>query len=334
MQLFNLTPFAADRVVTSSRQGRDTLLVVVKGTFSLASQERGVPLLAAEQAPITLVDTYAGEPGQSSLSRPSDLVPEKPGAEVFVTGHLIPAQSGVGVLDVALTLGTVDKQVRVFGDRVWERSVFGYRASAPAPITRMPIAWERAFGGFDETTQERFGPNPIGCGFMGKKSQAKLVGTPVPNFVDRGAPLEAPGDQGRAVGFGALAPAWAERRQYAGTYDDAWLRDTSPFLPDDFDVRYFLAAPPDQRLSRPLVGGERGRLGGLAPDGQLDFLVPRARLEIEAMMGAELESMAVVCDTVILELDTQALVLVWRARLDVQDRLDELRWIRVAEVGR
>ncbi len=308
--------------------------MVVKGCFALAASERGAPRLASEQRPITLVDAYAGEPGQSSLSQPSDLVPEKPGAEVLLTGHLVPPQSGLGVLDVGLKLGSIDKQVRVFGDRVWEKGVFGYRPSAPAAITRVPIAWERAFGGVDDTTQERFDPNPIGCGFIGKKSQAKPAGTPVPNFVDLGAPIDAPSDQGRAVGFGALAPAWAERRQYAGTYDEAWLRDTSPFLPDDFDVRYFLAAPPDQRLARPLVGGERGRLSGLAPDGLLDFVVPPIRLQVEAMMGADLESMAVVCDTLILELDARALVLVWRARLDVQDRLDELRWIRVAEVGR
>lgn len=342
MQLFNLTPFAAERVVTSSRKGRDTLLLVVKATFALGEQERGVPLLAAEQVPVTLVDEYLGEPGQSSLLRPSDLVPEKPGAEVLLSGHLVPQRAGLGVADFALQLGTVQKQVRVFGDRVWEKAIFGHRASAPAPLARIPIAWERAFGGVDDTTQERFEPNPIGAGFLGKKTKAKPVGAPVPNFIDPRAPVEAPGHEGRAVGFGALAPAWIERRQHAGTYDDAWLQNTSPFLPDDFDPRYFLSAPRDQLLAQPLVGGERGRISGLAPPagarppvaGELDFTVPRVRLQLEVMMNSELVALPAVCDTLTIDLDAHTLMLVWRGRLDVQDRLDEVRWIRVGEEGR
>ena len=323
MELFNLTPYAAERIVTSGKNGRDTLLVVVKATYALAPALK----LAAEQLPVTLIDEYVDEPGQSSLIAASDLVSEKPGAEIVLVGHVRPPRP-VPSLDVSLAVGSWQKTVRVLGDRVWEKGLLGgYRASAPQPITEVPLHWERAFGGVDESTQERFDANPIGRGFLGKKSKAKLTGLGAPNLVDPRAPVDAPGESHRAVGFGFLAPGWKDRKQHAGTYDDTWAKEVSPFLPADFDPRYFLSAPRDQILSKPFIGGERVRVTGLAP---IDFEMPTLRLDLSAMMDSVLEPLPAACDTAVIDLDRQALTLVWRGRLDVQDRLDEIRWIRVA----
>src|SRR5262249_37294671 len=50
------------------------------------------------------------------------------------------------------------------------------------------------------------------------------------------------------IGFGPVPRFAAERAQYAGTYDLHWMDNVLPFLPADFDDRYYLAAPRDQQL--------------------------------------------------------------------------------------
>lgn len=330
MQLFNLTPFASERVITSSRTGRDTLLLVVKASFSLGELVGDTPARAPQQTPVILVDEYLAEAGQSSLVRTTDLVPEKPNAEVVVVGHVTPRRETDDTMELGLRIGAIDKQVRLHGDRVWVRTVTGVRPSAPVALRRTPLVWERAFGGVDETTHERFDANPIGCGFRGKKSRADLSGRPVPNFVYPAEPVQSPSEVGRPAGFGFLAPAWYERRRHAGTFDDAWEKKVSPFLPADFDARFYLGAPRDQQLRGPIVGGERMQLTGFLPAGTVNLVLPRIQLDLSAMMGSELAALPAVCDTLIVDLDAGVLNLVWRGRLDVHERLEEIRWIRAA----
>ena len=50
------------------------------------------------------------------------------------------------------------------------------------------------------------------------------------------------------VAFGPLGRGWPLRARFGGTYDDKWLKDDFPFLPKDFDERYYQAAPEDQQI--------------------------------------------------------------------------------------
>ena len=52
----------------------------------------------------------------------------------------------------------------------------------------------------------------------------------------------------RPMGFGRPRADWTPRLTYAGTYDQTWIDDVFPFLPADFDVRYYQAAPEDQQI--------------------------------------------------------------------------------------
>ena len=45
-----------------------------------------------------------------------------------------------------------------------------------------------------------------------------------------------------------MAPHWLPRRAWAGTYDDAWRISRAPYLPADFDARFF-------QLYSPATGG-------------------------------------------------------------------------------
>ena len=57
-----------------------------------------------------------------------------------------PTGKPVTSVDVRLKLATVDKTLRVKGDRRWERSIIGVNLGPPEPLEIMPIVYERLFG--------------------------------------------------------------------------------------------------------------------------------------------------------------------------------------------
>jgi hypothetical protein len=101
-----------------NHSGADILCVVVKATYELEPELR----IAPEQQPITMVDTYWGEPGQSSLKYPSEVHPQKPGTDVIVVAQACaPDERSVTQLDAGLSIAGRVRIVRVFGDRSGRR---------------------------------------------------------------------------------------------------------------------------------------------------------------------------------------------------------------------
>ena len=167
--------------------------------------------------------------------------------------------------------------IRVVGNRRWERGLFGLKPSASEPITRLPIIYERAYGGYDHTDpdpkKQCMDPrNPVGCGVAAESG--RRVGQPLPNFEYPHGNLEKAGP----AGFGAIDSFWSPRREFAGTYDEAWERDRLPLLPEDWDSRSLLCSPADQRPDSHLRGGDFVELINLTPDGKLRFALPRVYL--------------------------------------------------------
>ena len=57
------------------------------------------------------------------------------------------------------------------------------------------------------------------------------------------------------------------------------MKNIFPFLPPDFDDRYFQMAPPDQQIDYPR-GGEEVQLVNLTPEGRLGFQLPPTGLSM------------------------------------------------------
>src|SRR5262245_24262149 len=177
-QFINRTPFAGKMFAVPDPEGVDCIYAVVKATFTLG--EKVAP--AAEQVPVRPKDEYTGEPGRSSLKAVSDLSLLKPGTDVLLFGSACaPAGQKVPQTDVTLAVGPVRKTVRVFGDRTWQPGLMGDKTSPPVPFERMPLVWERSFGGTDVTTGEppeihAENRNPVGTGFFIKDGQKKREG--------------------------------------------------------------------------------------------------------------------------------------------------------------
>ena len=75
------------------------------------------------------------------------------------------------------------------------------------------------------------------------------------------------------MALGPLSRGWPQRARFAGTYDDEWLADVFPFLPKDFDERYYQAAPEDQQVPVP-EGPMEVVLSGFTSDGTRQFVLP------------------------------------------------------------
>ena len=196
----------------------------------------------------------------------------------------------------------------------------------------MALDYERAFGGTHAVSdtqvlsEER---NPAGCGFVGQRRLAELVGLPLPNLEDPAQPLRTPGDCPPPLGFGAIAPTWLPRRRFAGTYDERWQRERAPLLPRDFDARFFQVAHP--RLIQPgyLRGGEPVVLRNLSAESELRFTVPTLNLEALVQLGNNVERPPLQLEMMLIAPDENRVELLFRAVVSCDKQLLRVRQVEI-----
>ncbi len=330
MEFFNVSPFAAKHLVTNDGFGRETLLVVVKATFALTGKAE----LTAKQSEIVVADKYHGEPGASSIKSTGELSLFKPQADVIVNGCAYPVRAGDRSVDAILRVAGIEKRLRVFGDRVWLKTPVGYRPSDPLPFEKIPVVYERCFGGSDESLAnlpQFCALNPVGCGFAGKRSSMQFEDLPVPNVVSPNASLQSPNTDCETVCFSAVAPHWLPRSDFAGTYDEAWRKNVMPLLPKDFDPQYYQVAPQDQILPDYIRGGEAVCIENMTASHLIEFEIPTQKPLISVNLGDDVLELTANCDTLQVDCELGQFAMVWRARVDVHERLRELFWICVED---
>jgi hypothetical protein len=102
----------------------------------------------------------------------------------------------------------------------------------------------------------------------------------------------------------------------------------APFLPGDFDVRFFQSAPEDQRF--PLfTGGELIRCFNMAPSPLVQFRLPTFAVPVRFRFVDRVEESTGVLDTVTLEPHRGLAVLVWRCKVALGKKLNTLQEIHV-----
>jgi hypothetical protein len=319
--LENTTPFAASIMPSLDREGRDVLLMVVGAQFVLPEPGEEPPRLRLFpiQEPPPMFDEHAGDPGTSSLRREGQSAYRKPATDITIVGDACaPGERPVTSMAVHVRVGPCAVDLRVFGDRGWAPAVTGgVVPSEPAPFVRMPLVWERAYGGVAAgSTEERplYEPrNPIGCGLQTDPDAA--IGQAIPNLEDPDDLLRQVSDRPRPVGVSPLARHWHPRIGYAGTYDDEWRRTRAPLWPLDFDERFFCGAPEPLQASPHLQGGEAVTLRGLHPGGTIAFRLPVLRLGARSSFIDRTTRTMPILDGVVIETTAKRLTLYYRSSI-------------------
>ena len=329
LQIDNRTPFYAVLTVLPDRNAVDTLYVVLKATLAL----RPKLALAQVQLPVIMADEYYGDPTSSSLKLASEIHIGKPGTDVLVVGRAwAPSARAVRETLVAVSVAERRKAIRVTGDRVWRGDG---TASEPEPFEALPLVWERAFGGVHQLADRTLAEerNPVGVGFRGRRTVEELIGQPLPNLEDPSSVLERPGQNFTPVCLAPTAPHWLPRRSFAGTYDENWQRKRAPYLPTDFDPRFFHCAAPELAFDRFLQGGEAIEIRGALPDGPIAFEVPTANLTVAVTIAGVEEYPTANLETILIEPDENRACMTWRAALPCDRRVLKVQKVRVTRRG-
>ena len=309
VEVLPLKPVACGAIVWRMH-GALRVTVVIKAAFGLI-HEREARLIA----PTDLV--RADRQGQSSngVEEIFELAPYLPSAGVIVSGHACaPAGGAAASTAVRVILfrddaTVLDKTLHIFGDRD------ATPAARPLPFAHMPLVWERtrAYGG------PGIDDNPVGVG-------SQVGARAFPNIVDAVDPR-------RPAGLGPIGARWPARARLLGGAEPPALDRGIVEIPDDFDWRWFHAAPADQQVDF-FTGDEWIALDGMHPSQpRLQSRLPQVRAEArwyqETSEGpTEARAIELGADTLTIDADRQTCWVLWRGHFAV-DSVDQLPWIRV-----
>jgi len=339
MELINATRMTAGYTIGLEPSGRELLVVVIKGTFVLPKPGEAVRLHDV-QLPLVDADTFTGEPGLSAPLHEIDYAPRKHRCDVLLVGSAYaPGGRPTTRTQVSLTVGPVHKSCDVVGPRVWQAGVTGIRASDPEAFTRLPVSYDVAFGGVDTESEDpaehdAFLLNPAGRGYRKQLKNAWVDGKPLPLTEEPGQSVSWPADAYQPMAFGPIGRGWQQRAAYAGTYDQTWLDEVFPFLPQDFDERYYQAAPLDQQLAIP-TGPLDVSLLNFTPDGSRQFTLPYFEAPVHVFpKKGEREDFIARLDTIVFEPDLERLSMTWRVTRPILRSIHEVDQVLVGKKGK
>ena len=328
----NKTGFAFEPVFVTDHEAKPLLVAVVKATFQIQGSEK--LRLAEKQLPVNLAGEFWGKPDNSSYKYEPEGAMFKPRTDVALIGHAYGNRNDKHVI-VSFQIGPLRKVARVTGDRFWVRTAGVIHKTRPEPFDKIPLIYERAFGGWDRSRKDskaqRFEPrNPVGTGYRSWAGKFE-DGIRLPNVEHPWRRLRRYHQTPPPVGFGFTAPHWQPRARFAGTYNEKWQRTRMPALPNDFDFRYFNAASEGLTAPGYLNGNEPVYIENAAAEKRLYFHLPGVAppaCKVE-LRGGISHTIHTVLDTVIVNTDDRILLLLWRSRLSLRRGPEEVVAITV-----
>ncbi|MCT7374147.1 DUF2169 family type VI secretion system accessory protein [Chelativorans salis] len=324
MQVWNQTSFPHEFTMGMDKAAHEYIVVVIKGTFDFPETPGGLVKKSADQVPLVMADMHTGEPGFSATLWESDFAFRKPRCDVIANGCAYsPGGRPAERVTVGIKVGGWSKVFEVLGTREWRAVGPVFTATAPQPFLRQPFSYDTAWGGTDrldpqDTLPASYAANPVGTGWARTRNQRFIPGLRLPNTQAVGEEVRSPFGDYRPMSFGPCGRGWPGRIEYGGTYDQTWIDNVFPFLPPDFDERYFQMAPIDQQIDHPR-GGEEVVLLSLTPEGRVSFRLPDTKLPITLFKGtAEAFKGELLPDTLLFEPENRRFSLVWRVQQRIQ----------------
>jgi hypothetical protein len=337
-QFDNATPYACDYFFARDEDGRWLVVVLVQASFEIASADSLV--LAREQtAPEIAGKLWGDDPAVASYRIEPAFAFAKVATDVVLLGHA-QARRPTPELEVTFRVGTVGKSLKVFGDRTWVRSANTIYATRPTPFERVPLSYERAYGGWDRSHADPARHacdmrNPVGTGFRLPDAPFE-EGVRLPNVEDAYEPLLRYGQQGTPAGVGFTSPHWQPRAALAGTFDATWSAERAPCLPKNFDRKFFSGASEGLIAPSYLAGNELVAVENASPLGRLGFRLPGVaaplcRIQRKALPDAH---PALAFDTLVVDTDGDRVLMLYRGSAPLRDGPHDVVSIEVRDAPR
>ncbi|MCF6244401.1 MAG: DUF2169 domain-containing protein [Sulfurovum sp.] len=209
----------------------------------------------------------------SSIRFESDYVSYKPHADLIINAYAhasVPLpewECGVKVLrkhkyaDEQPPTVLLEKWLNVRGERNIQEDLVGFSFTKSKESQKVALRYENANGGMIENPKYTantpsseqqyliYNPyNPIGVGVVDKIFLEKETLFRAPQIESVQEPINKPNMPNPPEGFGFIGRSWKPRIDYAGTFDDTWIKERHPFMPDDYKEEYNNAAHPDLQL--------------------------------------------------------------------------------------
>lgn len=342
MTLHNASKLTAGYNLGLEKSGHHCIVVVAKATFKMPNSidEEAILKEPKEQMEVYHTDIYTGVKGESAVLYENDFAPFKPKCDVILNGSAYSyPQEETTLKVVQLSIGTLDKSFYVIGERIWEEGIFNPKISATKSFSKQVISYDVAYGGFDlnpdkpSQNDENYVPfeaNPIGQGYAPYLDNYSLLGKPLSQTEElhRGA-TSIRGKKYLPQSFGVVARHWYPRYTFGGTYDAQWEEKVKPFLPENFDERFYQCSPQEQQIPY-IQGGEEVTLKGLTRNGESTFKLPKLDVAMEVIRSnGDREKLIAVIDTLILEPDEERFSMVYKAKIKLKRSIHEIDTIIV-----
>ncbi|EBA5557939.1 DUF2169 family type VI secretion system accessory protein [Salmonella enterica] len=240
MDIDNDTGFPHFQFKKVGYHGELFTVVVVNQTFEF-SYNNGHCLVAEDQRPPLMTDSWYGEPERSSLKTATDLICKKVRADILLNGHAWYAAGQIPHWRAGFQVGNLNHQFDVCGRREWLYTENHWQLSEPESTDCVPLRHELAL--FSEF-------NPVGIRPPSQTSLSAELSCPAPQL---------------SVSPGAICRSWPSRLRYARGFTEEWIKKIQPFYPDEFDFAFMNCAPPGQQYNGYLIGNEKIVLNNILP---------------------------------------------------------------------
>lgn len=341
MQYQNFTPFPALMWENTDHHGADCISGLVRVKFRLqhdALNNTFVLNIDPDQDELYIEDLYY-EDGVE-IRHPRDTIPFKPFTDLIVNASTYPPvlnmaawKCSVALYDLQNTL-IHQKSLVIHGKRSLKKRLLfrDWKLSKECePLMSLPIRYMNTYGGtiYDVSSDEksvllaRYEANPIGKGLTHPASTIKEV--EVPEIEDIAKSKESR----LYAGFGAINATWEDRYKFSGTYDDQWLDQKYPLLPDDFNPEYYQMAHPDMIIRTPLNAGIRIDFENIHPQlHHISVTLPSMNFIGRITSNTDEKEFPLKVDTIVVDansttIDEWRIFISWRNRLKIDEQLTD-----------
>lgn len=332
----------------ANETGQPVFSVLVKRTYNIIDRLYLQPARVTSE--LRKIDEFydGGDPFSVTVKFEKETAAFKPATDVvFIGKAYVPEGEACTEMDVSVEVGSVAKNIHVFGDRHCRyRKGLSPVISDPEPFTSIDIRYERSYGGKDEKSNPQspfFYPrNYQGTGIAIKNQPDTIENLPMPNFEDPldlltpdrivlGTP-ERWVSQPMPQGFGWYSPAWYPRSLFVGSIpafmdiDCLTAEEQAGLVPVDhvklarrfklpaFDVRFNNGASPGLAVPY-LSGGEIIRIINMSADGEIRFTLPSQQPAVKLDIGIGGTVSKPVIQTVCVRTEDLQVDIIWQVTL-------------------